>query len=124
MKLSAPSQVVWIIAVVLGIAGILASMGVVARARRVCLLAGGGRMGTPGDRDADAQHVVCAAWTTVLVNAGTAWSSNIPKVSPPRLAGHPVKAGRARDTPRSLPETGCVGPADPSLTTSARRFTQ
>jgi hypothetical protein len=29
MKLSAPSQVMWIIAVVLGIAGILASLGVV-----------------------------------------------------------------------------------------------
>lgn len=30
MKLSAPSQVMWIIALILGILGILASMGVVA----------------------------------------------------------------------------------------------
>jgi hypothetical protein len=30
MKLSAPSQIVWIIALILGIVGILASMGVVA----------------------------------------------------------------------------------------------
>jgi hypothetical protein len=30
MKLSAPSQIVWIIALILGIVGILASMGVIA----------------------------------------------------------------------------------------------
>ena len=65
LKLSAPSQIVWIIALILGLVGILGVSGGHYCSRRVCLLARGRRVGTLADRHGDARHVVRQPWSSV-----------------------------------------------------------